>query len=180
MFHVQYHDQADVGQAIVTSLAANSVNINVQSSCFTCSFTLTVDGRWSVVRLKLVIQDRTSVSVSDQSLIFGSKVLENETRIDQSGVCDGSKIVLAVIQPQQLVVARIFIKTLFGKTHTVVVPSSVRVGQLKLTITDLTGFPTDDQRLIYGGGQLEDGRLLFECGVREECTLHLVVLLRGD
>uniref|UniRef100_A0ACD6AAH3 Uncharacterized protein n=5 Tax=Avena sativa TaxID=4498 RepID=A0ACD6AAH3_AVESA len=134
------------------------------------TITVKVDPSDTIYVVKAKIQDQ-------QCLIFGREELDDGLTVADYGIQDESTLQL-VARPQRRKML-ILVKTLTNRVIALEVENLDTVDAVKAKIQGELNIPVDQQRLVFDGEQLSDGRTMADYGVKQQDTIHLVLRLRG-
>ncbi|KAH7817395.1 putative polyubiquitin [Monocercomonoides exilis] len=129
-----------------------------------------------VEELKKILEPEVGICADKMTLVGGGTIMDNDRNISSFGLKD-EDMLCAYEKNEEMIF--IFIKKLTGKTIPLYVNSKMTIEELKERIFEYDNTPPDQQRLIFAGKQLENGRTLNDYGVYRESIIHLTLMLRG-
>ena len=152
------------------------LRVIVETGYSTC-ISMIVNSSDTILSLKLKLQQRNGISPEHQQIVvLGKDFPKDDMTLKQSGIVNNS-VVYQVYQFSSTM--QIFVKCLTGRTITIVVNESNTTWDLQALICRSQQIPPCKQRLIFSGKQLDVNKMLEDYKITEDCTIHLVLRLRG-
>ena len=132
-----------------------------------------VDHMETIGSFKVKLEDKTGIKPAEQRLLYAGKQLEDEMTFRDYNIQKMSNIFLVtrVIGGKGM---QIFVKDLTGKTLPFDVEHSETIASLKVKLEERTGIKPDEQRLIYGGKQLDEERTFTDYNIQKMSNIFLV------
>jgi ubiquitin C len=165
------------------------MQIHVMETLAGRTISLEVDSLDTIDTVKSKIQDNQGFPKDRQCIIFANKQLEDDSTLADLEICKDSTLLLVLLPAVHHPAIhypdgpgdkmRIFVRELGGKTITLQVERTEIIYNVKMKIYKVDGSRPAQQRLLFAGRQLEDGRTLAYYGIQKDTTLHLLLCLCG-
>ena len=134
------------------------------------TISLEVEYTCTIETLKNEIRDKEGIPVNLQRLLFRNKQLKNSWTLSKYKIKSKSTLNLLCRQEDEM---QIFVHSFRGEIFALEVKPSDTITDVKAKIREKEEIQVKDQRLMFGGKELENGCTLAECGIQEEFTVHM-------
>lgn len=136
------------------------------------TFDLKVNTADEVSEVMLLIEEKEGLLMQDYMATFEAVIMPDGYALSAFGIKNQSIVeVVSKEQPEM----EILVKMLTGRSFTFEMTAYQTIADLKEAIESEEGVPTDKQRLIFAGKELEDKKTLRYYNIKEESTIHLVI-----
>eukprot|EP01083_Nonionella_stella_P151275 483112_1 len=162
---------------------AHSLELTVKRYFQRVSVQVTLQPHHDISRLKHALKSALEIPVDHQLILADWKPVSEGTLADL-GITEKTQLQL-IVRPRPVLqnspTFKLTARTLTGWTFVMHgCRSSDMILELALRIHAKAGIPVDQQRLIFAGHQMEFGQCLSDYRLQKECTIHLVLKLRGS
>ena len=123
-----------------------------------------------IIDVKTQIQDKERIPIEKQWLVFEGELLNNDSRVSEYSIRKESTLTLLSAPPS---FPRLYVHTILGHTTISIFSSHKTIKDLKALIQKKQGIPHKEQRLMFGGLQLEDDKVLDDCNIKNGSNLYL-------
>ena len=143
--------------------------------------TLNVEPTDRVLYLKAQINLELNIPLNQQQISYFGEILQDDRTLKYYSIQNDSALHLKTIESKenQSNKIQIFIKELSGRHYPLFVTQFMTIQDVKKEICKKTGTKPCHQSLIFADKQLEDGNNLYDYSIVNDCTVHMILRLRG-
>lgn len=136
------------------------------------TMSLEVNRSETIKSVKTKIQDKEGIPLFQQSLFFAGNELEDYHTLSNYHVYWGFTLELVLTNKENM---KIIVQIFTGKTITLQVKIYDTIDNVKAKIQEKEGIPKNQQLLYFTEGKLKDDYTIYECFIRNESTIYLVL-----
>lgn len=130
----------------------------------------------TIAHLKIIIEMSCKIFDADQEIVLNNQILEDYSTIEDCGITSNTVLNLRVSQTSKHEESffPVFVKDLSGNEATIPVTPQETIEKFKEKYLCIKGVPIDNQRWMFSGKQLEEGRSFEDYQIKKESTLHMI------
>ena len=142
------------------------------------TFTLEVQASDTIENIKIEIQDKVNLPLHQQILTFAENQLKNNLRLCDYNIQNWSILYLNLETNSDIIYVKKVIEKEVNPENIIILKVNLlhTIENLKTMIKDQEGILLDQQRLMFGGQQLEDDHTLSMYNIQRDCTIDLVTV----